>query len=124
MLNFLSSLNLCISINPSHNLVLFMEGRMQLSLLMLSDQEKALVEKEAPNLPKVNPVEAESKLRQAINLDPTSLDGYITLAYVLLKAKKFPEAKQVVDKGLQVQQFTKSDEAIHNDLQKLSTLLQ
>ena len=121
MMAFQQALSLCIRQNPNHPLVLFMEGRMHLALMMLTDEQKAMLEINSTNLqvPVADPAAAESKLRRSIQLDPTCIDGYITLAYVLVKAHKLSEAKQVAEKGLVVQRFTKSDEEIGRELEDL-----
>lgn len=101
-------------------MVLFMEGRFHLALCTLSEDEKAAIRKDLP-LPDVNWVEAEAKLRESIAINAAFLDGYVTLAYLLVKVKKFAEAKEVILKGLSQQLVTKSDQEVADELKKLQT---
>lgn len=114
------SLAVCIRLNPSEPMVLFMEGRFQLALSSLSEEEKAAI-KTYINLPNVNWEEAEAKLRQSLAVNAAFLDGYVTLAYLLFKAKKYAEAKEVILKGLSQPLVTKSDEQMAAEMKALQS---
>lgn len=117
---FLSALNVCIRLSPKDPMVLFMEGRFHLALCTLSEEEKAAIRNTVP-LPDVNWAEAEAKLRESIAINATYLDGYITLAYLLVKVKKYAEAKEVILKGLSQQLVTKSDQELAEELKNLQS---
>lgn len=96
-----------------------MEGRFQLALSSLTEEEKAAIKAHLPLPANVNWAEAEAKLRQSIATNAAFLDGYLTLAYLLIKAKKYIEAKEVLFKGLQQLVATKSDEQIAAEMKGL-----
>ena len=97
-----------------------MEGRFQLALSSLTEEEKAAIKAHLPHLPPtVNWAEAEAKLRESIAANAAFLDGYLTLAYLLIKAKKYVDAKEVILKGLQQMVTTKSDEQMAAEMKTL-----
>ncbi|KAH7640057.1 uncharacterized protein LOC124490762 [Dermatophagoides farinae] len=134
--NFLQYLDKCLQqqekqkesnqkITNDH-LVLFMQGRFQLALSMLSEDEQKIFQKRlGPNvvIPKLNLLDGESKLRRSIELQPDFIDNYITLAYLLIKEHKILDAKQIIEKGLQQQCCNKSDELIRQELLKIKETL-
>ncbi|KAH9391026.1 hypothetical protein TYRP_006617 [Tyrophagus putrescentiae] len=117
---FLRALAVCVRLKPTDPMVLFMEGRLQLALSSLTEEEKAAIQKQFP-LPNSNWAEAEAKLRQSIAINGAYIDGYITLAYLLIKAKKYAEAKEVILKGLSLELVTKSDQEVAAELKSLQT---
>ena len=104
-----------------------MEGRLNLALMLLTAEERAAIEQHLNSLnmtiPLVDLSSSENKLRKAIELNPNALDCYITLAYLLVKSKKFAEASEVIDKGLTVPRVTKSDEVLAKDMEHLKARL-
>ena len=103
-------------------MVLFMEGRMQLALAGLNEQEKVAIGKEV-SLPELNWETAEAKLRESIAGNPSFIDGYITITYLLVKLKKIAQAREMIEKGLAVTPITKSDEMVAKELEKLLSRL-
>lgn len=96
---------------------------MQLALATLTDEEKGAIRAQI-DLPAVDWVRAEAKLRESIQLNGAFIDGYITLAYLLLKVKKLPEALAIVKQGLTVERLTKSDEEVADELGKMQARLE
>ena len=117
-MTFLRSLAVCIRLSPKDPMVLFMEGRFQLALSALTEEEKAAIKAQFP-LPNVNWAEAEAKLRESIALNAAYLDGYVTLVYLLIKAKKYLKAKEVILNGLSQALVTKSDEEMAAEMKRL-----
>lgn len=122
---FLNNLTKCSNKNPNHPLVMFMEGRLQLAMLVLTEEEKNLIKENASqlSLPPLNTDLAETKIRKSIELNPSYIDGYITLAYLLVKMNKMVEALEVIEKGLTLPRITKSDELVARDMEKLKASL-
>lgn len=96
---------------------------MQLALATLTDEEKGAIRAQV-DLPAVDWVNAEAKLRESIQLNGAFIDGYITLAYLLIKVKKLPEALAIVKQGLTLERLTKSDEEVADELSKMQDRLQ
>ena len=118
---FLSALVTCISLKPDEPRVLFLEGRLQLMLLTMSDEHKAAITGNVA-LPDQNLPLAESKLRKALQQQPT-VPGHMILALILLELDKFAEVKQVVEKGLALERNTRVDEYAANQLEKVKAFL-
>ena len=118
---------MCIHLNSQDHMVLFMEGRMHLALLLLTAEEKVVVDKYLASMnitmPAFDATIAEAKLRKSIELNSNSIDSYITLAYLLIKLKKYAEAKEVINQGLTVPRVTKSDHIIAQDMEQLKARL-
>lgn len=74
-------------------------------------------------LPELNLDTAETKLRQSIEQNPSLIDGYIALTYLLLKRKKTGDVRAVIEKGLAVDRVTKSDEMVAKEMQKILSRL-
>lgn len=104
-------------------MVLFMYGRFQLALSLLSEDEETIIRQKFPQIPKLDMAGAKIKLKKSIELNPAFIDCYITLAYLLMKTNQLPEAKQIVELGLKLPTFNKSDEIIHNELIKIKDTL-
>ena len=119
---FFRSLEVCTRLNPSEPMVLFLEGRLQLALTALTEEEKAAIKQELP-LPEFNFDEAVTKLRDSISGNPQFIDAYIILASLLAAANKVTEAKEVIQRGLTVERLTKSDHKAADELQKLDAKL-
>lgn len=104
-------------------MVLFMYGRFQLALSLLSEEEETIIRQKFPQMPKSDMAGAKIKLKKSIELNPNFLDCYITLAYLLMKTNQLNEAYQIVVQGLKLPTFNKSDEIIHNELIKIKDTL-
>lgn len=115
---FLRALAVCVRLKPTDAMVMFMEGGLQLAISTLTAEEKAAIEKQI-SLPSVNLTEAEAKLRQSIAINSSYIDVYATLAYLLVKTKKYVEAKEVILKGLSLELFTKSDQEVAAELKNI-----
>ena len=102
--------------------MLFLEGRLQLALLTFTDEQKADIEKNV-KLPEQNIAIAEIKLRKSIELNPKAIQAYMTLALVLLELDKPAETRIVVDRGLALDKFTRSDEYVAQQLEKVKAFL-
>ena len=80
---FLRSLKICIHAKPNDPRVLFMEGRLQLAMITMTDEHMAAINaSEEVSLPKLKLLVAEQKLIKAIALQPDLIAGYIILALV------------------------------------------
>ncbi|KPM09675.1 hypothetical protein QR98_0082160 [Sarcoptes scabiei] len=121
---FLNSIRKCIEQKPNDQLVLFMQGRFQLALTLLTDEERKILKEKLPEAAEINFGDAEQKLRRSIELNPEFIDCYITLAYLLIKSEKASQAKAIVKRGLEVEIINKSDEMIHKELLKIQKTLE
>ena len=97
-----------------------MQGRLQLALSAMSDEEKSIIGQQTP-LPEMNWDVAEAKLRESIERNPNFIDGYNTLSYLLLKCKKYADARAMVEKGLTIDRITKWDDVIAKELENLKS---
>lgn len=113
---------MCILQKPSDPRVLYLEGRLQLSLLTLTEEQKAVISKNV-TLPEQNIPLAENKLRRSIQQNPESVASYMTLALVLLEQNKEKEAAEVVEAGLKQPRTTRSDEYVAEQLVKVKNFL-
>lgn len=113
---------MCILQKPSDPRVLYLEGRLQLSLLTLTEEQKAVISKNV-TLPEQNIPLAEKKLRRSIQQNPESVASYMTLALVLLEQNKEKEAAEVVEAGLKQPRTTRSDEYVAEQLVKVKNFL-
>lgn len=105
--------------------MLFLEGRLQYSLMKMSEEQKATIEKHVP-LPEVNPKLAEQKLRKSIMLNTGArgiIAGYMTLAMLMLELNNVKEALAVVEAGLAVERHTRFDQYLAEKLEKVKVYL-
>lgn len=118
------ALGVCMRLQPSHPLVLFMEGRLQLAISCMTAEEKAAIREQQLPLPEANLEAGVAKMRASIEADGSLLDSYIVLACLLVKSGKIAEARGVIAKGLAVERYTKSDEDIAAEMSKLNSRLE
>lgn len=118
------ALGICVRLQPSHPLVLFMEGRLQLAISCMTTEEKAAIREQQLPLPEANLEAGVAQMRASIEADGSLLDSYIVLACLLVKSGKIAEARAVIAKGLAVQRYTKSDEDIAAEMSKLNSRLE
>lgn len=124
MKTFLGALATCKSINSEDPRVLFLDGRLQLMMLAMSEEHKTIINAQAhpKMLPEADLAMAETKLRKAIKLHPT-ISGHMILALVLLELDKVVEVKQVVESGLTLKKETRADEYAALQLEKVKSFL-
>lgn len=97
---------------------MFMEGSLHLALSSMKEEEKTLIGKQMP-LPNANLAEGEAKIRQSIAINANYIHSYLILATILIKGKKFAEAKEVIQKGLTLEPITEFDRELLAELKGL-----
>lgn len=94
-----------------------------MALASLREAEKKGLEQAMGYMPVIDIELSEKKFRKSLELNPDSVDCYLALIHLLVRTARFDEARKMAEEGLKVNTYTKSDEAIHKELDQIRETL-